>query len=245
MTKKKYIILLLMVLMMPLITTKVYAEEKQPISIEKYICGEKNKSELENKVSKIKLTYELITEVSKEEEEDGLGGYFRVKVTNFSENIYIKIDGYEYHFKDVGESFNLSNRFPYGGGKVKLDFYGEDGHPCKSHYISSKTITLPKYNVFSELEECLEYEEFALCNRYYKGSIESKEDFLKKLEEYKNNIKNNKSEKQKFDIIDRIFSFIEDNQLLCASIAFIIAGIIIFFVVKKIIRAKNRTKIKM
>ena len=37
----------------------------------------------------------------------------------------------------------------------------------------SKRLTLPTYNIYSEREECIEYEEFKYCNQWYKGKIES------------------------------------------------------------------------
>ena len=241
MNKKRVFILLLMFLIPFIIPSKAFAAE----SIENYICSSGTKGKLIDQVSKIKLSYDLIDDPDETDKESGYGKYFTIKVTNFSENLSLQMGAYNYQFKDVGESFTLKQRFSYIGGTIKLKFFGGDNHPCYNQFIASKTIKLPKFNTYSLLDECVEYEEFSMCNKFYDGEIESKEFFLKKLEEYKKNIKGGKQKREGINVIDRVMSFIEDHQLLTAIVAIVIGALIIFIVVRKIRRRMKRTKIKM
>ena len=241
---KKRVFLLLLVFILPFMFV-INAKAEEYESIEKYICSESNKYKLINKVSKVKLSYEFISELTKEEIDSGYGPYFKVKVANMPEDVTLKMDAYTYTLKKDGDYFELKQRYSYYGGKVDLPFYGGSNTPCFNQYISTKSIKLPKYNVYSEKEECIEYEEFPMCNKFYENEIESDKVFYEKLEEYKKNIGGGKQKRQNVNVIDQIFSFIEDNQVLCAAIGLVLIVLIIIFIVRKIRRRMKRTKIKM
>lgn len=243
MNKKRLCLILLAFVLPFMFVTKAEAVEYE--SIEKYICSESNRYKLINKVSKVKLSYEFVNDLTKEEIDSGYGPYFKVKVANMAEDVTLKMDAYTYTLKKDGDYFELKQRFSYYGGKVELPFYGGSNTPCFNEYISTKSITLPKYNVYSEKEECIEYEEFPMCNKFYSKEIESEKVFYEKLEEYKKNISGEKQKREKVNVIDQIFSFIEDHQVLCAAIGLILIVLVILIIVRKIRRRMKRTKIKM
>ena len=83
-----------------------------------------------------------------------------------------------------GETFYLMQPFSSNGGTIRLQIYGAGAHACKDQFIIERIIELPKYNPYSEYDECIEYEEFALCNKFYDGEISGTDEFSKKLNEY-------------------------------------------------------------
>ena len=241
---KKRVFLLLLVFIIPFLMP-INAKAEEYGSIEDYICSEGNKTKLINKISKVKLSYEFIDEPSEEDKQNGYDIHFKIKVANMPESVYIKMGAYTYSLKKNGASFHLKQGFNPMGGQIKLEFYGDDTTPCYGQYVSSKSITLPKFNVYSLSEECLEYEEFSMCNKFYKGDIGTKENFLKELEKYKKSITDKKQQRENINIIDRIMSFIEDHQVLTAIVAFILVALILYIIIRKIIGRIKRTKIKM
>ena len=124
--------------------------------------------------------------------------------------------------------------------------YGEYGYACVGEFLYSKKVKLPKYNKYSEYDDCIEYEEFPLCNKWYDGEIDNDDYFYQKLEEYKNSLKpaekpaNVKEEKNLFQ---KIIDFYMDNIAFTLPITIILALIIIVLIIRKIIIKRKRVKI--
>ena len=103
---KKRVFLLLLVFILPFMFV-INAKAEEYESIEKYICSESNKYKLINKVSKVKLSYEFISELTKEEIDSGYGPYFKVKVANMPEDVTLKMDAYTYTLKKDGDYYEV------------------------------------------------------------------------------------------------------------------------------------------
>jgi len=207
------------------------------IDISKLICDDDNVYDIKKKAMNMKTTYEY--------REDKINGkHFKIKVSNLNPDLEIRTYGRRYNYTQDGDTFYLLQPFGINGENVELLIYGAESHACKDQYVTTVNVKLPKYNSYSELDECIEYEEFPLCNRFYKGEIKSLEDFRIKLQKYVESV-NKKPERVKDNnIFDKLLSFIEDNQLLSAIIGLLILAIIIAIVVRKIIRRIKRTKVK-
>ena len=229
----KRVILIISFLALILIPTKV-VEAK---SINDYLCGTKNQNELKSRARKIKLTYEFKTDEKN-------GRYFKIKVANLQDELEIRYAGYTYSKNQDGETFYLMQPFNSNGGTIRLQIYGAGAHACKDQFIIERVIELPKYNPYSEYDECIEYEEFALCNKFYDGEISGTDEFYKKLNEYIDQINKSNVKDKDLSLFESIRIFVEDNQMLCAIIGIILVLAIIAVIIRKIIRKKKRTKVK-
>ena len=143
--------------------------------------------------------------------------------------------------------------------------YGGYDTDCVEEFLYKKTIKIPKYNVYSEREECIEYEEFPLCNKWYSGEISGDEFFLKhesedflvdakdklsstQLTKNIDSLKKTEPEKKEEivekNIFEKIIDFYVKYIVICLPITIIIVGVVVFFIVRRLIRRKNRVKIK-
>ena len=234
MKNKKLLLLILFFVCFFSFNIKVNAIEYH--NPEEYLCGKVNSNELLSRIRKVKTNYELVTG------EDG-GKYFRVRVTSFQPDLVAKIYGINYSYESYGDSFYTTNKISINGGEFPIVFYGGINHPCADVYIAKRTIKIPKYNIYSELDACIEYEEFPLCAKYYDGTIGSASEFNDRLQKWieENNVK---PEEIKITIWDQIKDFIEDHQFEIALTIFLIAILLIAIVVRKVIRRIKRQKIK-
>ena len=231
---KKILLALLFFVCFFSFNTKAFAVEYH--NPEEYLCGKTNSNQLLQRIRKVKTNYELMTD------EDG-GKYFKIRVTGFQPDLVVKIYGINYSYENYGDSFSTRNKIPITGGEFPIVFYGGINHPCADVYIAKRTIKIPKYNVYSELDQCIEYEEFPLCAKYYDGEIGSASEFNDRLQKWieENNVR---PEEVKITLWEQIKNFIEDNQFEIALVLFLAIVLIIAIIVRKIIRRIKRRRIK-
>jgi len=170
--------------------------------------------------------------------------YFEVTVSNMNSNVLLVFGGITYEANDTG-IFKLNS--PLEGGKnYEFNFYGGYDSPCVEEYVYTTYLQLPKYNKYSELDECIEYEEFALCNKWYKGEIESNEYFYQKLEEYKKSLEKPEEkppvEKEK-NVFERILEFYLENIVFTLPITILFVLLVVILIIVKIRRSRKRVKI--
>ncbi len=213
------------------------AKVVEAVNVEDLLCGDKNFNKLLSQIRNIKANYELA------EKEDG-GKYFKIKITNMTKDLILNVYGYNYSYDEMGSDFYLLNIIPIDGGSIPLKFYGSMSNPCAEQYISKKTVVIPKYNIYSELDACVEYEEFPLCAKYYDGEIKSNYDFNEQLAKWIDETKV-EYEMEERTIFDIIKEFIEDNQLLVALVISFLVIVLLIFIIRKIVRRIKRTKIRI
>ena len=126
-----------------------------------------------------------------------------------------------------------------------FDIYAAPGTACDGHKVLTKSITLPKYNVYSEREECLEYEEFRLCNKWCKENIPNSAYFEDELAKYKLTIEKEtvKPEKEETNIFEKLIDLYVENLIISIPVTVILVALIIFIIIRSIIRRKNRIKL--
>ena len=173
--------------------------------------------------------------------------YFEVTVANMKDTLLLIYDGVTYEAKENGAPFKINSYFQ-GGKTYELKLYGGYGHPCVEEYVDSTYLEIPKYNTYSELEECIEYEEFYLCNKWYDGEIESKDYFLQQLELYKASLE--KPEEPKPPVVEKTFiekivDFYMENIMLTLPITVLIVVLTVVFIVIRIKRSRERVKINL
>ena len=203
------------------------------------ICTQTIYNELKRDAYKVSLSWEL-----KFDEKNN--GYFEVTVSNMNSNILLVFAGMTYEIEEQNETFKINS--PLLGGKTyEFEFYGGYNSPCTEEYIYTKYLTLPNYNSYSELEECIEYEEFPLCNKWYDGVIESKEYFYSKLEEYIESLKSEdnpeKPKTEEKNIFEKIIDFYFENIIITLPTTILFLVFIIIINILKVKKAKQRIKI--
>jgi len=200
------------------------------------ICSKKKFNTIRQEASTIKVKYDLVFDKNHR-------AFFNVTFTNVSQNLYLKINDNMFE-PDENNAIKLTYMFE-GGKKYTFDFYVAQKVTCADNYVTSRDVNMPKYNYYSERDECLEYEEFPLCNTWYKGTISSDEEFLAKLEQYKESLKNKgTTEKPGRNIFERMQDFYTDNIGITGPITAIIVIAIAIIVVRKIILRRKRVRIK-
>ncbi len=221
--KKRY---LLIIILLFLIMPNVYG-----------ICSPKAYTDMKAKAFSTQLKWDFYN--------DGKTQYFTVTIYNMDKEVMLEYGGREYVSKK-GEKV-LINDFFVGGSTYEFNLYGEYDSNCPEEFLYTKNLEIPKYNVYSEREECLEYEDFPLCNKWYKGNINSEKEFNTYLEKYKESIKpkEEKTEKDDNNFIDRVIELFNEYTVIFILTGSLIIGTLIYFVIRLIIRRKNRIKIGM
>ena len=201
-------------------------------------CTTKNYSKLKSLTYDVKLSYEL----TKNEENQTV---FKINISNLKEELEVRYGNITINYdpeKPVQEITTVTG----GGFKYEVDIYVTEAlnRACVGEKIATKSVDVPKYNYYSERDECIDYEKFYLCNKWYKGNIENEEYFLDELDKYiKKNQEEEQDQEEKYNIIDRIIDFYKEHPFISITITVLIAGAIIFVIARKLIRRKNRIKL--
>ena len=178
---------------------------------------------------------------------DSVGAaYFEIYYYNLNEGIEIHYGENVYKYSENDSNGVINTLFQNTGETYEFELYSEYGYPCVGELLYTKKVTLPKYNKYSELEPCIEYEEFPLCNKWYKGEIVNEDYFYEKLNEYIDNLKENVDEKpiiKNETFIQKILRLYIENLIITLPITILIFIFILFKVIKNIIRKRNRIKI--
>jgi hypothetical protein len=202
------------------------------------ICTGKKFNAIRQEASTIKLKYDLTFDQNH-------NAYFIVTFTDVSHNLYLKLNEENMVTPDENGVIQLSYMFD-GGKKYSFEFYVSQDTICADTFVTSRDVTMPKYNYFSERDECLEYEEFPLCNTWYKGTIRNEEQFLIELDAYKSTLqKNGSSAKPNRNIFERAVDFYTDNLSITGPITAIVIIAVAIIVVRKLILRKQRVRIKI
>lgn len=203
------------------------------------LCTSKKLSDLKMKAYNSELVYEL-------KFDDYHNSYFLVTIYNVDKDVLLIFNSSIY-LPDSNGKIAIETALQ-GGNNYEFKMYGGYDTDCVEEFLYKKTIKIPKYNVYSEREECIEYEEFPLCNKWYSGEISGDEFFLKQLNAYIDSLKKTEPEKKEEivekNIFEKIIDFYVKYIVICLPITIIIVGVVVFFIVRRLIRRKNRVKIK-
>lgn len=218
------------IIFMPLINVEAARE----------LCTSKALNEMKTKAYKINLSYEL-------KFDEAGSPYFSVSINNIQEGTEVRFDDVVYEYDANTTSQTIATALE-GGTTYEFEIYSSYGYPCTGEILYTKKLALPKYNKYSEWEECIEYEEFPLCKKYYSGNIENDEYFYKKLNEYKNSLKQDTIPNEKLsekNFFESIIGLYIDNLSITLPLTIVLLGLLIIFIAKKIIDRKKRIKIKI
>ena len=185
----------------------------------KAICDNQHIKELKALAEQIDVSYEYIEEdesdsVDVEEGDLYMPNMYSLSLNLISNELYLNYNNHDYYY----DTYEDGNVFLTGeAGSIKLNIYSTK---CADIKIKAINLNLPKFNVYSKREECLNLKEYNLdvCNPWYQGSI-SETSFLKIIEEYLNMDDEDKS------------NFFIDNYIyfLGAFILIVIVVVIVIF----------------
>ena len=165
-----------------------------------------------NKLKKEAFEAQLVYELNFDKEHNS---YFTVDVYNVGPDVMMIFNSNIY-LPDKDGHIALESVLQ-GGGTYEFKFYGGYQTDCVEEYVYSKKLKIPKYNPYSEREECIEYEEFPLCNKWYKVDIDSPEYFEEQLENYISSLRKDEPKKEEEviekSIIEKIIDFYVKNIL--------------------------------
>jgi hypothetical protein len=202
------------------------------------ICSARDLNKLRSEALKIKVSYKTV------KNSEGITKY-NITISNLSTNLVIKYNGIAYSGTPNNTSVTIPGLFE-PKGTYSFEIQSGDLQICGHAYLSTKKITLPYYNKYSEADECVEYEEAPVCQIHYEGEIKNYNDFLTQLDSY---IKSIAPEKEPYkdtrNIFQKIIDWCKDNIEITVAIISILVLIILIFIIVKIHRYRKRVKLRL
>lgn len=209
------------------------------VNAARVLCTSSTLSKMRSKAYGVKFDYEFVYDKN-------VGHYFKIHISNLTEELEVEYGGLTYSYNPDKSVITMIPMFD-GGATYEFKIYAAYGYPCVGELLYTKSLKVPKYNSYSEYEECIEYEEFPLCNKWYQGDIPNQAYFYKSLNEYKEtlivDVPVEDEKESPPTIIEKILAFYVDNLIVTLPVTLIVIGGIIFVVVRSVIKKKNRVKI--
>ncbi len=198
----------------------IYADELEKI-LEPY------KKEAE----KVTARYQL-DENYTDENDNKKNGIFIIEISNLTEDLKVKIDDGDFIRYDKTDNGTLILNGIESGIK-KIYIYSVK----VPTYLRTITVNIPKYNYYSEREECngISKEELDVCDKWYKYEL-NETTFLKKINEYKKTQEENKdnNNQSKIQIIfNNIVNFLKSYFIYIIIFIVIVCGITIYITIRK------------
>lgn len=173
--------------------------------------------------------------------------YFEITASNMNKDVLLIFNDSVYETPNDNATIVIASYLD-GGHTYEFKFYGGYDSPCAEEYIYTRQLKVPKYNTYSESEECIEYEEFPLCGKWYEGSIRDREYFLEQLEIYKKSIEKPVEPEPVVDTrttFQKIIDYYVQNLSITLPITIVFVGLVVTIIVIRIVKSRKRTKINL
>lgn len=209
----------------------------------KTTCTTQEKNNLIQLAYNVKFDYELLPD------EGNLNRSFSLTISNLFEGIEVRYGFSTYLYNKNSETPGIVKMSEYfaGGQTHKILVYASPTSACKDQILATKMITIPKYNSYSEREECIGIEDFKLCQRWYAGSF-TEEEFQQQTKAYKISLTSKSEEKSKEDekssVLDKFVKLYKDNLLISIGFSILLA-LMVALIVRKIIKKRKRIKLDL
>ncbi len=202
------------------------------------LCRGSIKRALKEKAYKLEFKTELVITESYDY-------YYKISVSNVEEDLKIKFNGITYAGNKEKNVVQFAERFE-PGKTYTFEIDVADARTCAGETVATKSISLKKFNIYSTLDECVEYEEFKLCNENYNGEIKDYYQFRSELDEYIKNKEESESRDYKDgrNIFQKFIDIYVDNIEISVTITALLIIAILAFVINKIINRINRVKLR-
>ena len=215
---KKFIYLIIMLLLFMFNGNDVKAD-----------CDE-NIDELKVEAKKIEITYKLNEEYYVNEEK--VTGTFIIEIKNMPSTMFARILGPDIYI--WYEEDNVIVKDGIEDGTKKIAIYSEK---CGIH-LRTVSVKIPKYNKYSEREECIgiDTEELDVCDKWYPYEL-NESTFQYKINKYiekQQEKQEQQIEKEKTKVMDTIIEFLKNYYI------YIIMGIVTIVLITLLIVVRKK-----
>ena len=200
---KKSILFILFLLIILTSSENIYAANG--------LCTKSAMTKIKSKTSDITASWDLNFDENHQ-------AYFTAKLENVDKDLILIFNESNYLPKDG--VINI-REYLIGGEIYEFKIYGGYDTDCVEEYVTTKKLKIPKYNIYSERKECIEYPSWELCDKFYEGDLND-EIFYNKLNEY---IKKNKEVEKKEEI-----SKTRNKYIIIIAIALVVTGSLVSYV---------------
>lgn len=212
-------------------------------------CTYNEQKELNAYYKNIDMGYSVVDEYSSGCTEDGMscsdhiysGFHFLIYINNLNERVYAEVtNSLDYkttiYYYDQSNGGNISITQDYSDSKVEyfIKILPTSGN-CMGTTLKQKTVTTPRFNVYSSYPICSNAKNFGLCKRFSDTEV-TEDQFYQKINKYyeeKNEKEDNTKTIEKENII---LNFIRDNYIYLS----IAGGVIIILVITSIIIKRRK-----
>ena len=207
-------------------------------------CSTQEKTNLIQVAYNLKFDYELLPNEGNNDRS------FSLTISNFTKSIELRYGYSTYKYDQQSSNSEVVKMEEYftGGNDYKFNIYASSNTNCKGEFLTSKTVTIPIFNSYSETEECQNLKDFKFCNRWYEKEITEKE-FQTELKKYKESLKQEQIEKKenrvKTTLLDNIIKLYKKNITLSVVATIIIIILIIVTIMLIVKKNKKRIRIKI
>lgn len=234
-------------------------------NISNAVCDTTEKNKLNSEALKIKTSYEEMTGILDPSEytpPDGLTDeeinnyvahytYFKIYIANLTENLYVVVENNITKEKKTftyEESENGTVSFDWEELRTlvnyKITVYSSSKTGCPDTKLHTLTLTMPRYNSYSEQSVCKGAEDFYLCYKYLSVDSVDFNKFMELVTKYKEGkidksgqeIEEPKKEEKGFS---NFFKEHKKEVIVASIIVIILGGTITVIIVKKQRSKKN------
>ena len=164
---------------------------------------------------------------------------FSISASNLNKYIYVSApDGTNYFWSENDEDKMTSLSYYDNAKRIKFTIKTSAETNCPDTVLSSKTVTLPYYNDYSQYSVCQDIVDFSLCQRFKDTShIKDDDEFMKAVEAYKKEGRDDLKVEEK--------KLLRDRTIYYFVLAIVLLIIIIIIVLMNKNKNKNRKKVKI
>lgn len=210
---KKFVILFLLILFLPL------------IKVEGYYCSFSDIARLKKIASNINTSYDY--EIKNNE------AYFEITLVNLNEEMYLVDTSNNKTYNYSSNTIKLNNY--KSGSTVKFNVYPINSD-CADELLRTIVVVLPKYNSYYDDEICQGIEDYSLCQKWSTHNL-SYTEFVKKINIYKESLKKDNpviiQDEDDSSIFDLILQFLIKYYYIPLIVLIIGCGIGIYTLNKK------------
>ena len=212
------------------------------------ICNYEEQARLNREVGNVTVSYEIVTQpyadqsgcYPPEDLEEGIeyqckGEFIQINILNINENMVVNVENdyydreYRYSYSDTDNgslSFILTNddgvEVAYNENVIEytIEILASSETGCEGSGLRTIYLTVPRYNVYSNVAPCDEMSDYYLCEKYVTYPNVSYEDFSQSIA---NEIaEREEQQEEELKWYEKIWEFVVEHRT-----AFIVGGIII------------------
>ncbi len=211
----------------------------------KSVCTPSDSVEMSKAAMKVKVSYEPVD--IKDPNNDKMTYYMLdIKIYNLPSDILIKVsnsDGNTYMVdaKSADKNGVITLRNEYTDEVKKFDFVLISNGLCNGRELRKLSLTLPKYNYYSQRRECDEVPSYYLCQKFINFDVDSAK-FLENVTSFKE--KSNKTANKKTSgaekTVNKTIKTISNHKYLIVTIIIVIGILASWYVLKSSKRKGDR-----